>query len=94
MTKRPEQWRWSSYGKAAGIGEGCACLTVDWLLSQFAQTRKVAQEKYNEFVRDGIGDRPPREKLSGQALLGGEVFIERMKPLPDDKDKIQEIPKA
>jgi len=53
-----------------------------------------AQEKYKEFVLAGIGDSPPWEKLSGQALLGDEGFIERMKPLLDDKNKMQEIPKT
>jgi REP element-mobilizing transposase RayT len=94
MKKSPEQSIWSSYRKTAGIGEGCECLTVDWLLMQFAKTRKVAQEKYKEFVIGGIGDTSPWEKLVGQVLLGDEDFIGRMKALLDDKDKIQEIPKA
>jgi putative transposase len=94
MKTKPEQWRWSSYRKTGGIGDGCECLTVDWLLLQFAKTRKVAQKKYKEFVLAGIDGESPWDKLVGQALLGDEDFIDRMKELLSDKDKIQEIPKA
>jgi putative transposase len=94
MKTRPEQWRWSSYRKTAGIGEGFECLSVDWMLHQFAKTRKTAQEKYKEFVQAGLDSDRPWDKLVGQALLGEEDFIDRMKELLADKDKIQEIPKA
>lgn len=94
IKKKPEQWRWSSYRKTAGIGDGSQCLTVDWLLSQFAKTRKVAQEKYKEFVQAGLDGDTPWNNLVGQMLLGDEDFIGRMEALLDDKDKIQEIPKA
>jgi putative transposase len=93
MRKKPEQWKWSSYGKTAGIGEGCKCLTTDWLLGQFAKTRKIAQQRYIEFVNAGINGDKPWDKLVGQVLMGDEGFIERMKPLLEDKDKIQEIPR-
>ena len=94
MKKRPEQWRWSSYRKTAGIVEGYSCLTVDWLLMQFAKTRRVAQERYKEFVMAGLNSDSPWNDLVGQVLLGNEDFIGNMKALLDDKDKIQEIPKA
>jgi putative transposase len=94
IKKRPEQWTWSSYRKTAGIGEGCECLTVDWILAQFARTRKVAQEKYKEFVLAGLDGDSPWDDLVGQVLLGSDDFIEKMEALLDDKDAIQEIPKA
>lgn len=93
MKKRPEQWKWSSYRKTAGIGEGCDCLTIDWLLEQFAKTKKAAQQKYAEFVTAGINGDKPWNNLVGQVLIGDEGFVEQMKPLLEDKDKIQEIPK-
>jgi len=93
MKKSPEQWRWSSYGRTAGISGGADCLTVEWLLSQFAKTRKVAQDRYRKFVKAGIKGDTPWKKLIGQVLLGKEEFIERLKPMLDDRDKIQEIPR-
>jgi hypothetical protein len=93
MKKKPDQWKWSSYRMTAGIGEGCECLTVNWLLEQFAKTRRVAQQRYADFVNAGINEDAPWNKLVGQVLIGDEGFIERMKPLLEDKDKIQEIPK-
>jgi REP element-mobilizing transposase RayT len=93
MVKKPEQWRWSSYRKTAGTGEGVSCLTVEWQLNLFARTRRTAQEKYKDFVDAGKGAQSPMEKLTGQALLGEEGFIEKMKPLLADKENIQEIPR-
>ncbi len=94
MKKRPDQWRWSSYLKTAGLGEGAECLTVDWLLMQFAKNRRLARLKYVEFVEAGIGSESPWKELVGQVLLGNEEFTKKMKVLLDDKDKIQEIPKV
>ena len=93
MITNPEQWQWSSYRQTAGFRDSCPCLTVDWVLSQFAKTKKTAQEKYREFVCDGISSEPPWNKLVGQVLLGNEEFISTMKARIGNKDDIQEIPK-
>jgi REP element-mobilizing transposase RayT len=94
ISKRPEQWKWSSYRSTAGIGKGAECLRDDWLLRYFGKTRTKSQQKYQEFVHDGIDGSTPWTHLVGQVLLGNEEFTGKIKGLLAGKDKIQEIPKA
>lgn len=75
----PGAYPWSSYRATAGLTEGPAWLTVDWLLEQFGRTRRVAQAKYREFVAEGIRQPArPWEQVVGQVYLGGEAFVRRV----------------
>ena len=47
----PKQWQWSSYRGTCGFATPAACLTVDWVLQQFGNTRKPAIKKYRKFHR-------------------------------------------
>jgi hypothetical protein len=51
-----------------GRGAGDRCLTIDEILSQFGRRHGPAQEKYREFLRDGIGRKSLWEDLKGQSL--------------------------
>ena len=42
--KRVGAWPWSSYRATAGLAPGPAFLTVDWVLGQFGQRRRRAQD--------------------------------------------------
>jgi len=55
--RKPERYAWSSYRASVGIKPVPEWLTVEWILAQFAQTRRVAMRCYAEFVQAGIG--PP-----------------------------------
>ena len=88
---RAREWRWSSYRATAGLGGVPEFLTVDWILSQFGQKRRQAQNKYREFVAEGLNDRP-WEKLRGQIFLGTEEFISRH--ASREKDEIREVPRV
>jgi hypothetical protein len=54
----------------------------------------VAQEKYREFVHDGIGGRSIWEELEAQSLLGLEGFAEGLRHLLAKKQQVREIPKG
>jgi putative transposase len=92
--REPGAWTWSSYRATAGGERGHPCLTVDEVLSEFGRRRGPAEEKYREFVRDGIGRDSLWEDLKGQSLLGEEGFVEGLIPHVTEKRQIREIPRG
>jgi putative transposase len=77
--KYPREWPWSSYRATAGQSAIPSCLTVKEVLSHFGQRRSSAQEKYREYVSEGIGGAMIWEALEAQSLLGLEGFAEALK---------------
>ncbi len=55
MVRSAKDWSWSSYRATAGSVESAACLTNDWVLGGFADTKHIAQQRYIEFVQQGQG---------------------------------------
>ena len=94
MVKRASEYRWSSYRTTAGITNAPSFMSCDWVLSQFAQTKAIAQRQYREFVRAGVGGASPWDKLTGQVLLGEESFVQKLKAHLTGKTKLKEIPRA
>jgi hypothetical protein len=93
LIRRPEQWRWSSYGAAIGLVKRPSFLTIDWVLSQFGGRKRVAIERYKRFVMEGIGKESPWETLKGQIFLGTEEFIGQLRELLNEKKDMKELPK-
>jgi len=93
IVRGPKQWRWSSYKDTAGNGKGIACLTKDWILSQFSMERGEAVIRYREFVRNGLTAETPWKEIKGQLYLGDENFIDRIKKLIRGKETLKEIPR-
>jgi putative transposase len=93
MVRRPEDWRWSSYAATAGMKKGLGYMKVNWILSQFGDENKEAEEQYKKFVMAGINGDSPWQDLEGQVLLGGEDFKNKLRGLLKEKGKIREIPK-
>jgi REP-associated tyrosine transposase len=93
ITRKPGTYRWSSYRATAGRAPVPPFLNVDWLLAQFGKQRAAAGRKYEIFVAEGMGQASPWERLQGQVLLGGEAFVERLRPGLQDKRPIKEIPR-
>jgi hypothetical protein len=62
-------------------------------LEQLSGNRRKAQEKYREYVMEGIGD-TIWDKLEAQSLLGVEGFAEALREHVTGKETIQEIPKG
>ena len=94
MVKRVGDYRWSSYRATAGKIETPSYLTCDWVLSQFAQGKAIAQRRYREFVNAGVGVDSPWLKLKGQILLGSDAFIQKIRPLLAKQAGLKEIPRA
>lgn len=90
----PGRYRWSSYLATAGRAPRPSWLSTDWILSQFAKTRTLAQQRYAKFVSEGKDLPSPWSELRGQVLLGSEAFGERMHPLLLQKQALKEIPRA
>jgi len=94
MVKHIEHYPWSSYPATMGLTDCPGWLNTDWLLSHFGRHRAVAQRHYADFVAEGVGLLSPWSALKGQVLLGSEAFVEKMRPLLEQKDKLKEIPRA
>jgi len=93
LIKRPEQWRWSSYGPTIGLVKKPSFLTVDWILSQFGGRKRVAMENYRRFVIEGINKESPWETLKGQIFWGTDEFIKQLSGLLDEKENLKEVPR-
>ena len=77
LVSRPEEWRWSSYEGTIDERRAIACLTTDWLLSQFDEGRGEATSEYRAFVYEGLKEDSPWRALRGQVFLGGDSFAEK-----------------
>ena len=94
MVKHIEHYPWSSYPATMGLASCPGWLDTGWLLGQFGKRRTVAQRHYADFVAKGVGLSSPWSAVTGQALLGSEAFVEKLRPLLEQKDELKEIPRA
>lgn len=88
------KWRWSSYAGTAGLGKPHGVLTADWVLGQFGENKAVAQRRYREFVKEGIGGERIYGAVTAQSLLGREDFVEKLVGHVRGYEKVKEIPKG
>lgn len=93
MVRHAKEWRWSSYRATVGLDESERCLTTDWVLAGFAKTKKVAQERYRDFVQAGKGQPSPWQKLKNQIYLGSDEFVNDMQCKLDPEQSLKDIPK-
>lgn len=94
MVQKPVDWKWSSYRASVGLEPAVPWLAVDGLLAHFAKRRSLAQQRYAQFVAEGIKAASPWSNLQGQVFLGDEQFVQRMQAhLLSGKDDMQ-IPLA
>ena len=79
MVKRLEDWPWSSYLAIVGDAPKPEWLTTDWILSLFGKQRRIATEKYRQFVLEGVHHQPEIwSNLKGQIYLGDAAFVTEM----------------
>ncbi len=93
LVENPEEWEWSSFRQISGKSEKrVAFLETDWLLSQFGKSKKVAQERYIEYVKssDAADDKPFENVVSG-TILGSAEFVRMFDEPIWEKDEIEEI---
>ena len=90
MVKRLEDWSWSSYPAMAGDAAKPKWLTTDWILSLFGKQRRIATEKYRQFVLEGVQYQPEIwSNLKGQIYLGDADFVTEMqKRIGREKDDL------
>lgn len=94
IVKQPADWPWSSYRASVGLEPAAPWLARDGLLAQFAKRRSLAQQRYAQFVAEGIHAASPWPGLKGQVYLGDEQFVQRMQAhIHAAKDDVQ-IPLA
>lgn len=94
MVKTPNDWAWSSYRASMGLEPAPPWLAEDGLLAMFAKRRSLAQQRYAQFVSEGIKVGSPWAHLKGQVFLGDEQFVTRMQAhIQTGKDDVQ-IPLA
>jgi putative transposase len=91
MVKHPEGWQWSSYRATVGKATAPEWLEVGWLLSQFSALDPAGS--YERFVRQGLGQGSPWDKLRGQIWLGNEAFLQRMERLVQGKP-VANVPRS
>ncbi len=77
MVTDPGGWPWSSYGFTAGRMKPPAWLITEWILRQFAGNQQLAQQRYRQFVAEGLEAPSPWRLLHGQIFLGSEAFRDR-----------------
>jgi len=94
MVKKPEDWSWSSYRASVGLEPAAPWLEVDGLLAQFGKRRSLAQQRYAQFVSEGINGNSPWLNLKGQVFLGDDQFVERMQAHIQPVNDVVQIPLA
>ena len=94
MVRSPGQYKWSSYGATAGRVKSPSFLTIDWVMSQCGRRRKLVQERYKQFVKDGIGQPGPWDRLRGQILLGNDSFVAGLEPYLKLAQQVAEVPRV
>ncbi|RJQ52385.1 MAG: transposase [Nitrospiraceae bacterium] len=92
--EKPEEWKWSSYQATSGKSKPHECLSRDWILGQFAESRMAAQKRYEDFVMAGIGENGIWKKVKGQSLLGDDDFVDTLITYVKGYEEMVEIPKV
>jgi hypothetical protein len=94
MVKQVGDYPWSSYLPMVGLAACPAWLDTDWLPGQFGKRRATIRRRYADFVAQGKNQPSPWTAVRGQALLGSDTFVEKMRPLLAGKGDLKEIPRA
>lgn len=80
IVKEPEDYPWSGHNAYMGH-ERLLWLTTEWILSQFSSNLTKARAQYEEFVKEGKGEKYREEfhkGISDGRLLGDDVFVEEV----------------
>ena len=92
MVRSPIEWPWSSYRAMVNRTAKPEWLSVDWLLSAFAQERSVAVTKFEQFVVAGKGQPSPWCNLRNQVFLGSDAFLDEMQKKVNQLENLEEVP--
>jgi len=87
--------RWTSYRYYVGASDKPDWLCTDWLIDRLGGDWPTVRRKYQEFVMDGLRSeiRSPFQDVYRGAILGDEVFVEKMKKrLEEEIGEDHEVP--
>jgi len=94
MVRTARDWRWSNYRATAGLAPVPNWLHCDWLLSCFGRRKKLALQRYREFVADGKEQPSPLKALRNQIYLGDDNFVETLQAMLGEDVDLSEVPAA
>lgn len=91
LTRRLEEWRWSSLNATIGLEPARRWMAVDWVLGRFGDNRQHARERLLDFVKDGRGgEATAYGNIKGDVFCGSDDFVRRHRM----KTRDVEIPRA
>jgi REP element-mobilizing transposase RayT len=93
MVRTVQAWPWSSYRATAGRVFSPPWLEVASVHRLFHRTNVGAQQRYQQFVREGIDELSPWTQVRAQIFLGNEAFLAKMAKLVK-KQSLRNVPKA
>ncbi len=94
ISRRPEEYKWSSYPEYIGREKKNKWLTSEWILGRYSRDEAKARRLYKAFVDEGLTLREnPFEGLKAGLILGSEDFIDEIKKKIGLK-KHREIPES
>ena len=93
LARTVHAWPWSSYRATAGRASIPPWLGVTTVHRLFHRTKIGAQQRYQQFVREGINEPSPWNQVRGQIFLGNEAFLAKMAKLVK-KQSLKNVPKA
>ena len=93
LVQRPDMWKWSSYRATVGKEKPHACLTTKWILSQFGNSKSIAEKECQKFIQAGIKQETIWKSVKGQSILGGEEFSSTLIEYLKGKRDVSELPK-
>lgn len=88
----PGDYPWSSYNQTIGQYKQ-ELLSVNWILAQFSNNKRIAQHEYVKFVLSGLGQEPTWKKMQRQCIVGNNKFIKKLEPILQRNSDIKEIPR-
>lgn len=86
-------WPWSSHRPMLGVTPVPLWLEADALLGLFGSTRSRARAAYVDFVRAGVGLPSIWDGLRQQVYLGSDEFVELMRAMLPDGERLDEVPR-
>lgn len=94
MTKRPDEWRWSSLRAMLGFEVAPVWMETDWILRHFGDEQAEARMRYLDFVQCGIELPSIWDGLRHQIYLGSDDFMQKMqRRLGETAVMLKEIPR-
>ncbi len=93
LTKTPYSWLWSSYKYLTQGNNSLGYLNTDLALNEYSKNKTKAKQLYKEQINSRVKDETSWDTISNRAVIGSEVFMEKIKRLLIKTRDIKEISK-